>query len=79
MKVVKAAKGMSTSAVSLGSLGARGGSVFHADGAEIFKKRFEVELQGVPASEISKHESWHRLRSVYAVKKKVEKEVNIYV
>lgn len=77
MKVVKAARGVSTSAIGFGGPSAHGGSVAWPPGSLTVKKRLTTELSGVPASEISKHESWYRLRSVYTIKKRLEREVNI--
>ena len=75
--MVKAAKGVSTSAIGLGGPSTHGGSVGWPPGSFTLKTRLRAELRGVPESEISKHESWYRLRSVYTIKKRLEREVNV--
>lgn len=68
MKVMKACTGTGSGVVSAGGLG-------RPDGKSTLTKRLADELAGVTSAEISRHESWHRLRGVHLAKKRAEKQV----
>lgn len=67
MKVIKAAK-RGTGAVGI----VLGGS---SDSSAAMKKRLKADLPEVSADEISRHESWYRLRGIHLAKRRAEKEV----
>lgn len=70
MKVVKAYTGTASGMASVvGGLGRPDGK------SALTKKRLADELAGVSSAEISRHESWHRLRGVHLAKKRAEKQV----
>lgn len=68
MKVIKAAKRGTTGAV--GSV--LGGS---SDSSAALKKRLKADLPEVSAHEVSRHESWYRLRGLHLAKRRAEKQV----
>ena len=68
MKVVKAVKGAATGAAG----GVLGGS---SDSSAAVTKRLHSDLQGISPAEISRHESWYRLRGLHLAKKRAEKQV----
>lgn len=67
MKVIKAAKGAAAGGVG----GVPGGS---SDSSAV-TKRLNSDLLGVSPAEVSRHESWYRLRGVHLAKKRAEKQV----
>lgn len=71
MKVVKAAKG-----ATRGSVSGVGGSLGGASSSRAtMTKRLNDFLPGVSPTEILRHESWYRLRSLHLAKKRAEKQV----
>lgn len=68
MKVIKAAKGAATGVVG----GVLGGT---SDSSAAVAKRLNSDLPGVSPAEISRHESWYRLRGLHLAKKRAEKQV----
>lgn len=72
MKVMKAYTGTGSGVVGVGGLG-------RPDGKSTLTKRLADELAGVSSAEISRHESWNRLRGVHLAKKKAEKQVRLTV
>lgn len=70
MKVIKAAKGAATGVAG----GGLGGS---SESSATVTKRLNSDLPGVSPAEISRHESWHRLRGLYLAKKRAEKKVQL--
>lgn len=73
MKVMKAYTG--TSNTGTGSVMISVGGLGRADGKSNLTKRLADELTGVSSAEISRHESWHRLRGAHLAKKRAEKQV----
>lgn len=70
MKVIKAAKGAATGAAG----GVLSGS---SDSSAAVTKRLNSDLPAVSPAEISRHESWYRLRSLQLAKKRAEKQVGV--
>lgn len=66
--MVKAAK-----AVGVGGLHVTGSC--RSDGTATLMKRMKVELRGVSSTDVSKHESWYRLRGLHVAKTSAEKQV----
>lgn len=80
MKVIKAAKSARSGVVG-GGLGVVGG-ISCGDGCQqagstALTKRLIAELPDIRAAEISRHESWYRLRTLHATKKRIENEVQL--
>ena len=71
MKVIKAAKRATTGAVG----SALGGS---SDSSAAMTKRLKADLPEVSTDEISRHESWFRLRGLHRAKKRAEEQVRHY-
>lgn len=74
LKVVKAAK-----AVAGGAAGASASIIVRPgrpNGSATVAERLRNNLPEVSAADITRHESWYRLRGLYMTKKNLEKEVN---
>lgn len=70
--MMKAYAGTGSGMIIVGGLGG-------PDGKSTLTKRLTDELTGVSSAEISRHESWHRLRGMHVAKKRAEKQVLIFI
>lgn len=79
MKVMKASKSARSGIVGVGGFGVAGGTsggdCSQRAGCTALTKRLIAELPGLSAAEISRHESWYRLRTLHVTKKRIENEV----
>lgn len=70
MKVIKAAKGAASRMVGDGGFA-------RPDESTALTERLSADLPEMSAVDISRHESWHRLRGLHLAKKRAEREVNL--
>lgn len=79
MKVMKAAKSARSGVVGVGGFGVVGGTSggdgCRRAGRTALSKRLIAEMPELRAAEISRHESWYRLRNLHVTKKRIENEV----